>query len=80
MRLFSRYMKIIYLDFSLFNDNLFIFSHSVTVPGSYFIQDSTLLFLCCVLSVNWFNVLESVVSSAYIMKLNILLTCGKSLI
>ena len=28
-----------------------------------------LLFLCCVLSVNWFNVLESVVSSAYIMKL-----------
>ena len=30
-----------------------------------------LLILLCVLSVNWFNVLGSVVSSAYIMKLNI---------
>ena len=32
------------------------------------------------LSVNWFNLLESVVSSAYIMKLDILLTYGKALI
>ena len=58
---------------SLFNDNLLIFSHSI-ILCSPFIQDSVLLFLYCVLSLKCFNVLESVVSSAYIMKLNIIIT------
>ena len=61
--------KIIYLDFYLFSDNLFIFNHSITLESSAFIKDS----LVSILFPKYVKLLNSVVSSAYIINLNILL-------
>ena len=66
--------KIIYLD--LFSDNLFICNHSITLESSAFIKYS----LVCILFPKDFKLLNSVVSSAYIINLNILLAWEKSLI
>ena len=72
------YLKNHILFFSLMNDNELIFSHSISLRSSSFIKDYLLLFLYYLLSLKCFNALVSFVSSAYIMKLNILLTSGKS--
>ena len=61
--------KIIYLDFDLFSDNLFIFYHSITLESSAFIKDS----LVSILFPKDAKLLNSVVSSEYIINLNILL-------
>ena len=68
--------QIIYLDFDLFRDNLFIFNHSITVERSAFIKDS----LVSILFPKYAKLLNSGVSSACIINLNILLACKKSLI
>ena len=65
-----------YLDFDLFSDNLFIFNHSITLESSAFIKDS----LVSILFPKYAKLLNSVVSSAYIINLNILLASEKSLI
>ena len=59
-----------HLDFDLFIDNLFIFNHSITLESSAFIKYS----LVSILLPKYAKLLNSVVSSAYIMNLNILLT------
>ena len=68
--------KIIYLDLDLFSDNLFICNHSITLESSALIKYS----LVCILFPKDFKLLNSVVSSAYIINLNILLALEKSLI
>ena len=52
--------NVIYLDFAMFNDNLFILSHSFIFKSSLFIKDSKLSF--CMLSLKVFKVLDKVVS------------------
>ena len=64
------------MDLFLFNDNLLILSHSIIFRTSSFTADSVLLF--GILSLKDLMVLNKVVSSAYIIKLNILLAFGKS--
>ena len=54
-----------YLVLLLFNDNLFILSHWLILDSSLLISDVVCLFVS---SLNESIVLESVVSSAYIMK------------
>ena len=66
----------IYLVLFLFNDNLLILSHSIIFRSSSFTPDSVLLF--GILSLQDLMVLNKVVSSAYIIKFNILLAFGKS--
>ena len=66
--------KVIYLYLFLFNDNLLILSHSSILMSSSFIADSVLLF--SKLSLKDLMVLDKVASSAYIIKLNILLAFG----
>ena len=68
--------KIIYLYFDLFSDNLFIFNHSMTLESSAFIKYS----LVSISFPKYAKLLNNVVSSAYIMNLNILLASEKSLI
>ena len=70
--------QIIYLDLALFSDSLFIFNHSTTLESSAFITDS--IVLSYVLSLKDVKVLNNVVSSAYIINLNMLLACEKSFI
>ena len=53
-----------YLDLDLFSDNLFIFNDSTTSERSAFI---------CILFPKYVKLLNSVVSSAYIIHLNMLL-------
>ena len=55
----------------MFNDNLLILSHSFNFRSSSFTTDSVLLF--GILSLKDLMVLNKVVSSAYKIKLNILL-------
>ena len=66
-----------YLDLAAFIDNLFIFSHSFTFDSSLLIElhRSMLTFR----SANAFKVLDKVVSSAYMIRLHILVALGKSL-
>ena len=61
-------LKLIYLDLFTFRENLFNLSHSLILSSSVLIKNSTFSFLpyCAKES----KVLESVVSSAYIIKLN----------
>ena len=59
----------IYLDFDLFSDNLFVYNYSLTLDSSAFIKYS----LVCILFPKDFKLLNSVVSSAYIINLNTLL-------
>ena len=59
----------------LFNDSLFIFSDSATLESSSFIKDP--IVLSCVLSLKYVKVLSKIVSSAYIINLNMLLACEK---
>ena len=59
----------------MFNDNLVILSHSIIFRSSSFTADSVLLF--GILSVKDLMVLNKVVSSACIIKLNMLLAFGK---
>ena len=59
-----------YLVLLLFNDNLLMLSHSLILGNSLLISDVMFLLLS---SLNESIVLESVVSSAYIMKLKRLL-------
>ena len=59
------FLDIMYLVLLLFNDNLLIFSHSLILDSSLLIYDVMFLLLP---SLNESIVLESVVSSAYIMK------------
>ena len=61
-------LKIIYLDLFTFRDNLFNLSHSLILSSSVLIKNSTFLFLLYCAKES--RVLESVVSSAYIIKLN----------
>ena len=67
------------MDLFLFNDNLLILSHSISIYillyYSSFTADSVLLF--GMLSLKDLMVLNKVVSSAYIIKLKILLAFGK---
>ena len=65
------------LDLLLFSDSLLILSYS-TILSSSFITDSALLFWTLSLKVS--IVLNKVVSTAYIIKLNIWLACEKSFI
>ena len=62
--------------FDLFSDNLFIFNHSITKESSAFTKYS----LVCILCPKYFKLLNSVVSSAYIINLNMLLACEKALV
>ena len=62
----------------MFNDNLLISSHSISFRSLSFAVDS--LLLLGILSLNDLMVLSKVVSSAYIIKLNILLDFGKPFI
>ena len=59
------FLYIMYLVLLLFNDNLLILSHSLILDNSLLIYDVMFLLLS---SLNESIVLESVVSSAYIMK------------
>ena len=59
----------------VFNDNLLILSHPIILRSSLFITNSVLLL--GILSLNDLMVLNKVVSSAYIIKLNILLALVK---
>ena len=61
----SCFLDIMYLVLLLFNDNLLILSHSLILDSSLLIYDVMFLLLS---SLNESIVLESVVSSAYIMK------------
>ena len=72
------FWNVMYLDLAAFIDNLFIFSHSFTLDSSLLIEihRSMLTFR----SVNAFKVLDKLVSSAYMMKLKILVALGKSFI
>ncbi len=65
-----------HIDLFLFSDNLFIFSHSITLESSSFIRVSTLQLI----SLKELTVLDNVVSPAYIIKSNLLLHCEKSFI
>ena len=56
------FWNVIYLDFGMFNYNLFILSHSFIFKSLLFIKDSKLLL--CMLSIKVFKVLDKVVSSA----------------
>ena len=60
--------------FFFFNNNLLILSHSIIFKNSSFTADSVLLF--GMLSLKDLMVLNKVVSMAYIIKLNILLSFG----
>ena len=64
-RLLAVFLDIMYLVLLLFNDNLLILSHSLILDNSLLISDVMFLLLS---SLNESIVLESVVSSAYIMK------------
>ena len=64
------------MDLFLFNDNLLILNHSIIFRISSFTADLVLLF--GILSLQDLMVLNKMVSSAYIIKLNILLAFGKS--
>ena len=59
------FLDIMYLVLLLFNDNLLIFSHSLILDSSLLISDVMFLLLPSLIES---IVLESVVSSAYIMK------------
>ena len=61
-------LKIIYLDLFTFRDNSFNLSHSLILSSSVLIKNSTFKFLLYCAKES--RVLESVVSSAYIIKLN----------
>ena len=64
--MFARcFLDIMYLVLLLFNDNFLILSHSLILDSSLLISD--VMFLV-VSSLNESIVVESVVSSAYIMK------------
>ena len=71
------FWNVMYIDLAAFIDNLFIFSHSFTLDSSLLIElhRSMLTFR----SANAFKVLDKVVSSAYMIKLKILVALGKSL-
>ena len=56
------FWDVLYLDFAMFNDNLFILSHTFIFKSSSFIKDSKLSL--CMLSLKVFYVLDKVVSSA----------------
>ena len=60
----------------IFSDNLFIFNHSMTLESSAFIKYS----LVSILFPKYAKLLNNVVSSAYIINLNILLASEKPLI
>ena len=68
--------KVIYLDLFLLSDNLFIFNHSITLSISALIKLSALALLF--MSQKESIVLDNVVSSAYMIKSNLLLHWGKS--
>ena len=69
-------LKIIYLDLFIFRDNLFNLSHSLILSSSLLIKNSTFLFLLYCAKES--RVHESVVSQAYIIKLNFGLDWAKS--
>ena len=58
-----------YLHFTTFSDNLLILSHSLILRSFPFTKDYK--FWSCMLSLNMFSVLDRVVSSALMRKLNI---------
>ena len=66
-----------YLVLLLINDDLLILSHSLILDSSLLISDVMFLLLS---SLNESIILESVVSSAYIMKWKRLLDSGESFI
>ena len=72
------FWNIIYFDLAALSDSLFIFNHSFTLSSSLLIELHRSRFKCP--AVNAFKVLDNVVSSAYMIKLKILLALGKSLI
>ena len=72
------FWNIIYFDLAALSDSLFIFNHSFTLSSSPLIELHRSKFKCH--PVNAFKVLDNVVSSAYMIKLKILLALGKSLI
>ena len=74
----TTFWKIMYLDLEMFNDNLFIWSHSFIFRSSAFNEVSTLSLF--VLSLKVLVVLVKVVSSANMMTLNISLAFSKSFI
>ena len=69
-------LKIIYLDLFTFKDNLFNLSHSLILSSSVLIKLSTFSFLLYCAKES--RVLESVMSSVYIIKLNFRLDWAKS--
>ena len=64
-------MKVIYLDLVLLRDNLFSFNHSITLHISALIKLSA--FVLLFISLKEPIVLDNVVSSAYMIKSNLLL-------
>ena len=56
------FLNVIYLDFAMFNYNLFILSHSVIFKSVLFIKDYKLSL--CMLSFKVFKVIDKIVSSA----------------
>ena len=71
-------IKIMGKDLLVFIDSLLIVNHSFIFTSSLFIESHNSMLL--LLSVNLSRVLARVVSSAYMMKSNSLLACGKSFI
>ena len=74
-------LNIIYLDLLAFSDSLLGLSHSDILFNSLFILSLIVFYsLFWLLIVKFFIRPTTVVSSAYIINLNRLLTCGRSLI
>ena len=69
-------LKIIYLDLFTFKENIFNLSHSLILSSYVLIKTSTLIFLLYCAKES--RILESVVSSAYIIKLKFGLDWAKS--
>ena len=67
-----------YFDLSLFSDSLFMFSHYIILESSSLIKVCVSTFLSSLLNV--LMVLDKVVSSAYIIKSNLLVDSQKSFI